>query len=166
MNFESLDEIRHHGFQGFTSIACLQASSCREVPAERGVYLVLRPDRPTPTFLAQSVGGHFKGKDPTVGEEKLRRKWIDEVVVVYIGKAGQVDGNATLRKRLLAYMRFGQGELIGHWGGRYIWQLKDSGRLLVCWKSTPDQNPRVVESSLIQEFKAMYGMRPFANLRD
>ena len=166
MNFESLDEIRRHGFQGFTSIAALQASACRDVPAEQGVYLVLRPDRAVPTFLAKSVGGHFKGKDPTVDEEKLRRKWIDETAVVYIGKAGQADGNATLRSRLLAYMRFGQGEPIGHWGGRYIWQLEGSGRLLVCWKVTPDQTPAVVESALIQEFKGIYGKRPFANLRD
>ena len=116
MSFESLDEIRHHGFQGFKSVASLQASACREVSADQGVYLVLRPDSAAPMFLAQSIGGHFKGKDPTVAEETLRRKWIDETVVVYIGKAGRADGTATLRSRLLAYMQFGQGKPIGHWG--------------------------------------------------
>lgn len=39
--------------------------------------------------------------------------------MVYIGKAG-----TTLRKRLNQYLKFGNRQNIGHWGGRYIWQIK------------------------------------------
>ena len=164
MNFDSLDEICRHGFQGCTSITSLQANACSDVPAEQGVYLVLRPERTSPTFLAQSVGGHFKGKDPTVSEEELRRKWVDEAIVMYIGKAGRANGKATLQSRVLTYMRFGQGKPVGHWGGRYIWQLEGSGTLLVCWKPTPDQDPREAERCLIKDFKTRYLKLPFANL--
>jgi hypothetical protein len=30
----------------------------------------------------------------------------------------------------------GRGELAGHWGGRYIWQLSDSADLIAAWKVT------------------------------
>lgn len=78
--------------------------------------------------------------------------------MIYIGKA------AVLRDRLRGYMRFGEGKPAPHWGGRYIWQLADAKSLLVCWKATPDEAPRLVERRLIQEFCAQYGKRPFANL--
>jgi hypothetical protein len=165
MDFESIEQIGDHGFQGFRTVSWLQTSACREVPDEQGVYLVLRPERTHPTFLQQSTGGHFKGKDPAVPPAKLAGKWANGPIVVYIGKAGRSEGRATLRSRLLAYMRFGQGEPVGHWGGRYIWQLAGSGDLIVCWKPTPEEEPAEVETRLIRDFKAKYGRLPFANLR-
>jgi len=29
-------------------------------------------------------------------------------------------------------MKFGQGSPTGHWGGRYIWQLEDYKKLIIC----------------------------------
>lgn len=56
---------------------------------------------------------------------------------------------------------------IGHWGGRYIWQIKNSGNLLLCWKPTPDEDPEAIETALIARFKEQHGgHRPFANLKD
>ena len=62
-------------------------------------------------------------------------------------------------------MRFGSGKNVGHYGGRYIWQLADSDDLVVCWKCVEDS--RRVEAAMIAEFKKNHnGKRPFANLQD
>ena len=80
------------------------------------------------------------------------------------GKAQQ-GKEATLRSRILQYLKFGQGKPVGHKGGRYIWQLSDAEELLFCWKPLPTDEPEDVESMLISEFKHQYaGKRPFANL--
>jgi len=83
---------------------------------------------------------------------------------LYIGKAGGSGSSATLRNRLTAYIRFGAGRPVGHWGGRLIWQLRDASDLQICWKSTGDHQPREVEKQLIHAFITAHGTRPFANL--
>ena len=84
---------------------------------------------------------------------------------IYIGKAGGPNSNATLRKRLKQYIRFGSGEAVGHGGGRYIWQLEDADQLLFCWKACADAEE--LEKALIATFKKCHdGKRPFANLKD
>ena len=167
MKFDSIDDIKRSGFRGFLAISALQASKCHEVPDMRGVYLVLRPKKVPPVFLTQSTGGHFKGKDPTVKIDRLRKSWVEKALVLYIGKAGGRAKKATRRSRLSKYIQYGQGKRVSKRGGRYIWQLGDSGSLLVCWKPTPNADPRAVEKGLIQDFMAKYdGRRPFANLRD
>ena len=63
-------------------------------------------------------------------------------------------------------MKFGQGKPVAHHGGRYIWQIKDSEELVVCWKSLENgKNPRQLEAEMIHEFKKKYGKLPFANLK-
>ncbi|MFZ3264411.1 MAG: hypothetical protein WA172_10460 [Terriglobales bacterium] len=161
VTFDSIDAIRQSGFEGFVTISALQASKCNEVPTKPGVYFILRSDTAPPDFLSESVGGHFKGKNPTVAVGELESKWVEGAVVLNIGKAGP---GATLRSRLKQYMRFGQGEAAGHYGGRYIWQLARSVNLLVCWKPTIDDAPRTVEKALMEEFERVYGKLPFANL--
>jgi hypothetical protein len=162
VNFDSIDAIRQSGFEGFVAISTLQTLNCTQVPDKPGVYLILRSDMAPPDFLSESTGGHFKGKNPTVPVSKLQSKWVEDSLVLNIGKAG--GGNATLRSRLKQYMQFGQGKPVGHHGGRYVWQLAHSSDLLVCWKVTPDDIPRIVEKALIEEFETVYGRLPFANL--
>ena len=58
----------------------------------------------------------------------------------------------------------GGGKPIGHWGGRYIWQLEGADELVVCWKPTADSAPREEERALLAQFIEMYGRLPFANL--
>jgi hypothetical protein len=89
----------------------------------------------------------------------LRERWIEDAPVLYIGKAGN------LRRRLGEYMRFGAGTPCGHWGGRYIWQVADSARLLIAWTPTSAQAPRTVERQLLADFRERFGALPFANLR-
>lgn len=164
MNFASDEGIRQGGFEGFKAVSTLQTSGCCEVPDERGVYLVLSRNTKRPDFLSESIGGHFKGKDPTVEVGVLKSKWIRNSVVLYIGKAGGPGKAATLRSRVRQYLHFGQGKPIGHWGGRYIWQLADSSGLEICWKPTLNEIPREVEKGLIREFKVACKKLPFANL--
>ena len=166
MKMEEREKLKKIGFVGFKTIRDLMGS-CKDIPKDMGVYVVLRENESEPQFIKEGSGGFFKGKNPNVSFSELKTNWIDNEPVVYIGKAGGSKNSATLQTRLEQYMRFGQGENIGHWGGRYIWQLEDSKDLVVGWKTLTDKEPREVERQMIADFKNAYGgKRPFANLRD
>jgi hypothetical protein len=62
-------------------------------------------------------------------------------------------------------MRFGSGQSCAHHGGRYIWQLADSGQLLLFWKQIKNGMAATEEKRLLLEFSERYGCLPFANLR-
>ena len=164
MLFNNISEMNSYGFLGFEEIQYLMNNNCENVPERKGVYFVLK-DSIHSEFLDRSVGGHFKGKDPTVDLQKLKSKWVDDTLVVYIGQAGGGDSKETLFDRLKTYMSFGRGNPVAHWGGRYIWQLQNSRKLKVCWKTIPNFDPEVIEKNLIKEFENHYGKKPFANIR-
>lgn len=155
--------LKADGFRGFVRFSELRAAC---VPAAPGVYVIVRQLDGEPEFLPSSPGGRFKGKDPSAPRERLVAEWVPEAEVVYIGKAsGGSTGRRGLRKRLDEFRRFGEGEPIGHWGGRLIWQLEESDTLLVCWKETAVE-PALVERAMILKFTTEFGRRPFANLRN
>lgn len=141
------------GFTGFVTFDALDPSA---ISSQQGVYVVLREDDSPPIFLEVSVGGHFKGRDPTVPVEVLQRRWISGATALYIGKA------TSLRTRLRQFRDFGRGRPVGHWGGRYIWQIAGSGDLLVAWRPAPD--PGAEEGRLLRAFEARHSMLPFANI--
>lgn len=129
------------------------------VPGAPAAYVVYRSSSSPPSFLARNPGGRHKGKDPTVAGGLLEAAWVPGAHAVYIGKADVAN------RRLKQFARFGAGEPVGHWGGRYTWQLADSARLLVAWHaiSWPEM-ARDYEKRLLAAFGAMYrGARPFAN---
>lgn len=165
MNFNDINEIRKDGFKGFKKMNELFMDDS-SIPKEKGVYLVLNPNPESPIFLETGTGGHFKGKNPNIPIDELKSNWVDNSLVVYIGKAGKDGSQATLQSRLRQYFRFGQGKNVGHWGGRLIWQLKKSANLIVCWKTLPLSDPRTVEAELIRQFVSEFTKRPFANLVD
>lgn len=159
MKFRTIKDLKNAGFEGFRSVRELGENKS-VIPDSMGVYMVVLPDGFSAEYLTVGTGGHFKDRDPNVSIDELRNNWVGDTSVVYIGKA------TSLRKRLGQYLRFGEGCKVGHWGGRYIWQLKNSNNLLFCWKVTPGVNSKDVESMLIQKFKDSHGGRlPFANLQ-
>jgi len=166
MNFSSISGLHQADFKGFETISCLQKTFCSGVPEQSGIYLVIWPHDRLPVFLSSSLGGHFKGKNPTVSQSELNARWVQGSKVIYIGKAGSAQGAVTLRKRMLSYMKFGMGKPIGHWGGPYIWQIDGSGTLQICWKVTTGALVESLEKQLIKDFTSQYTKRPYANLKD
>lgn len=163
MNFNNRKEIEKYGFSGFKSVKELWEDK-NFIPKERGVYLVIDPNFKKPEFLKKGVGGFFKGKNPNVSLDELKSNVVATSKVIYIGKAGSLTGKATLYSRLDQYLKFGQTKNVGHWGGRYIWQLKNHSDLIFCWKPTPKDDPREIEKELLNLFVSIYNKRPFANL--
>jgi hypothetical protein len=92
-----------------------------------------------------------------VSIELLSAKWVTDAAVVYIGQGGD------LHRRIGQLARFGLGRPVGHWGGRYLWQLSDCGALTIAWR--PDPAPLATERELLDRFMRRYGRLPFANLR-
>lgn len=163
MEFKNIEEIKSAGFKGFMKISEL-FNDTKVIPKTKGVYMVLNLDVKVVDFLEVGTGGFFKQKNPNVEIETLKQNWIEDSIVVYIGKAGGGDSKATLQTRLKQYLDFGKGKNIGHWGGRYIWQLKNAQNLVICWKELPNEDPRSIEVKLIENFKSIFKNRPFANL--
>lgn len=168
--FNSIETIKASGFEGFISFKEL-INNTYIIPKKPGVYMVLCDPLIPVKFLSIGTGGHFKKKDPNVLIQELQINWIDGAIVLNIGKAGGTRSNGAkikehLQSRLKKYWKFGNGKRIGHWGGRYIWQIENSHNLVVCWKTITDNEPREIEEQLIQQFKLAYGNRPFANLKD
>jgi hypothetical protein len=156
MNIWNAVESRGYTMESAT-FAELRAGRISEVASTAGVYMVPSPTAP-PRFTDESVGGRFKDRDPSVPTAVLETKWVQGAPVLYIGKADQ------LRRRIREFCAFGAGSKIGHWGGRYIWQLEGCQELIVAWVPTPGEDPREVERLLLKEFESEFASLPFANL--
>jgi hypothetical protein len=163
MNIENIESINESGFSEIKRISELKADASL-IPKTKGVYLVLRPDNDNVEFVEKGMGGFFKDRNPNVQISELRKNWIDDANIVYIGKAGGSNKKATLRSRLKQYLNFGKGKKVGHWGGRYIWQLKKIDDYFICWKELSDDEPRNVEIKLMELFRQKYNNLPFANI--
>lgn len=153
--------LRAAGFLGFEPLRSMPAR-CPAVPPVGGVFAAVLPSAEgcPPAFLETSVGGHFKQQDPTVTGDELAANWVPNAETLYIGSSNDI------RRRIHEFAEYGRGKRIGHRGGRYLWQLVDHDRLVICWRRIDARRrPRDVESDLLSEFYDQYVALPFANLR-
>ena len=158
-NFQELKQVlERNGFEGFKTIEKLTNNN--DAPFQKGVYMILRDSESEPIFIGCGTGGYYKGKNPNVSISKLSQNWVENSPILYIGETAD-----TLNKRLSDCMCFGQGEPVRHWGGRFIWQLKDAQKLVVCWKILKDKNPKDEKYYLLKAFKDIYKKLPFANCK-
>lgn len=158
MNFKREDLIRE-GFEGFVSIKQFHRDGFDSVPAGGGVYVVLREINGPPDFLPKSTANRRRGKDPTVRVDKLKSRWVDGAHMMYIGKGKD------LRRRVRQLLNFGFGKHAPHWGGRLIWQIERPIDFIVAWKLAGDsEDPSILKSQLLRDFRATYKSLPFANL--
>ena len=149
-----------------TTVENLKAS-CGFIPALPGVYVVLGNYSDIPEFLEKGTGPEFHVKSGVAQAmnypvEELERKWVDDTWIVYIGKT-----DSSLRKRISDYIKFGVGMDVAHRGGRAIWQLPDSDKLIIGWKVIEGPGKAAqAEAELLNEFKKRHhNQLPFANWR-
>lgn len=152
--------LRELGYQGFRSVREL-AQDCSEIPLEPGCY-ALEWVGGEPDFVVRGSGGFSKG-DPNVPVSVLRSQWTTGATILYVGKAGAAGTKATLRSKVKQLLEFGQGKPAKHYGGRYLWQLRQAPDLLVAWKVG---DPGALEQETLSAFVAQYGRLPFANLQE
>jgi hypothetical protein len=139
----------------------LYQTRCAAVPDDAGVYVVMLENPTARRFLRRGTGGWYQGRDPDHSLDDVRASWVPNAKILYIGKAA---GRRGLKQRLRQLVDFGHGRPVAHRGGRMLWQVADSGTLLVRWLALPANEARAVEQRLISEFTTAHGgRRPFAN---
>ena len=154
--------LKDDGFAGFRPFEQLDIN---RVPRAPGIYVVLKPEGFRQVFLAKSLGSRFKKRDPSLPHPALEAEWVENADVLYIGKAGPGStGNRGLRKHIQEFTDFGRGKPVGHWDGRFIWQLAHSQSLVIAWKELAAAEVNAAEASYHAEFVRIYGKLPFANL--
>ena len=154
--------LKAEGFAGFRPVRDLETM---RIPQGTGLFAVVAPQGFQPRFLKKSTAGTFKKKDPTLPEAALTAEWVEDAVVLYIGKAGPGSkGNRGLRRQIQEFVDFGQGKPPGHWDGRAIWQLADAGSLSIAWKELAPEQLGDAEAGYHAAFLAEFGKLPFANL--
>jgi len=114
--------------------------------------------------MARSTAPIYRGVDPSRPIEELEARWVHGAQVLYFGRARGPGVRSLLKQRIKRLLRFGHGRVVGHWGGRFLWQLRNHGALVVAWKPTGEADPAVVEAALLAAFVARYRALPFANL--
>ena len=125
----------------------------------KGIYIIVRPEKMQDILLEQtSNAGKYKGKDPTVNIEKLKQKLLVQADILYLGKS-----EGSVEKRMQQHIEFWNGKPISAWGGRSIAQIQHFEDLEVWY--LPCDNPKEMESALLNDFETKYNQLPFANWR-
>lgn len=101
------------GFGGFVSFGALDGHHAEL--SSPGVYAVLRPEGSDLLLTETSTGFWYQGRNPAYRLAKLQKRWDLPTPVLYIGKAGDIEGGGTtLWQRLQLFRRYGAGENVAH----------------------------------------------------
>lgn len=164
LNLESLEGLKEYGFEGFLTVRTLRDEDCASVPAETGVYLVVRDWTEPPRFMPKSPAGFLRGQAPSVPVETLQEKWIEGACVLWIGHAHGPGVRHRLHQRIKRMIRFGSGKQVAHWGGRYLWQMSGANALRFAWFPTDKRESDKLFNRVFKAFDERYDALPFANL--
>jgi hypothetical protein len=164
--FRTIEGLKAWGFEGFITLGKYNGSPVNPVPDKKGVYMVLYTAARPAVFLKKSKAGRFRGRNPTADLEELKQRWVKNTIVLFIAQAGGGNSSATLGSRIRQLAAFGRGKPISHWEGRYLWQIRDAADLILCWKTTPADDPRAIERDYLNRFLSEYHTLPFANPAD
>jgi hypothetical protein len=96
---------------------------------------------------------------PDMLEERLRRFWLPDEPVLYVGKAG-----ISLRNRVNQYYKTPLGDRRPHAGGHWLKTLSILNNLSVFWATTP--NPQSSENELLETFTRAVSENTLLMLRD
>ena len=84
---DRIDDLRAMGFTGFLTVSALRDEAAASVPAEPGVWVVLRDTSTVPHFLSRSTGALWRGQDPTETADALGARWVARASVLYVAVA-------------------------------------------------------------------------------
>jgi len=156
-----LDGIDMARFTNAGTVADLYVNRCADIPQVAGVYVVVRPAGLEASLDARSSGGRYKERDPSYSEDVVAANWVDGACVLYVGMTASKKG---LRDRVRKLTDFGQGKAVPHRGGRLLWHLTSATGLEVWWSECDRSLAQSAESELIDAFRSVHGVRPFANM--
>ncbi len=153
------------GFTGFTTIRELRKNLPKSGELnQRGIYAVVCSPTYKPTFIDPDKARENCNVIIPWSLEKLQKKWVSGVEVLYFGKAGTDINHQSLRKRITELIRHSQGKTTKqgpHKGGELLWQLKGYEGFEV--GLYPTDEPDKEENRLINLFITKTGKIPFAN---
>lgn len=156
----NLDGIDLSELAGGSLLRVLHRTRYAGVPVGCGVYILLRKSSSRPKFRGESKAGWFKNLDPSYPPNVVKEAWVSGAQIVYVGKAAGANG---LKQRIRQLVDFGFGKAIGHRGGRLLWHLPDHATLRLHWKRCGRSRADRLETLFINQFRSIYGRRPFAN---
>ncbi len=94
---------------------------------------------------------------------ELEERWIPDTPLLFVAAAPGPGVRNLLRQRVKRYLRFGSGAVVGHWNGRFVWQLTDHRSLRIAWKVMAGEDPAAAAGAMIADFENRHGRPPFAN---
>lgn len=158
-----VDALRAAGFEGFATVVALREAAAEGVPAETGVWVVVRDIEAPPRFMPKSWAATWRGMDPTEPADALAARWVAGAAVLYVGTAPGSGVRARLQQRIKRFLRFGAGRNVGHWSGRRIWQLSGNAGLRIGWKCVAEGGVDAEAARMLAAFESRHGALPFAN---
>ena len=155
--------LESEGFEGFHLVGQLHAERCEGLPDAAGIYAIVRETPGPPEFMARSTAPVYRGEDPSRPVEELMARWVPGAELLYLGLAAGPGVRNLLKQRVKRMLRFGHGRVVGHWGGRFVWQLLDRAALRVAWNVTGDADAGERIGFILARFVEKHGVLPFAN---